>query len=445
MRPFSGIAFALAIVVSSAVGIQVGAQTAPSQPAPPQTARQALIEMCFGEATGHFEKHLPDITLQTLETLRRANGQGVPGIFSALAAQSKAGGVKLKTFDSGSMFFSAEEPAGGIYEKMYATVERDDLAGGEDQIELALHMISDGKEETLLPIILRFTFVMKMESEVWRLNEVSATARFPLADPVFLKGVEQHQFRQNEQFALLSVRTVIHAEKSYQSAQGGFACTLSALGSAGKEAGTTKRVYLYDSQVAAGKKNGYTFAISGCDTSHYRVVAEAEQADSGQRAFCSDESGTGRASADGKGATCLASGEVVKEQVPVARTGVVGDYRSQTQTQNPAQSSAASGASEAAPRVRVSQGVSTGLLLSKVPPIYPPTARDARIQGTVVMKAVINQTGDVERLELVSGHPLLAPAALEAVRQWKYRPYILNGNAVHVETQITVNFTLSER
>ncbi len=59
------------------------------------------------------------------------------------------------------------------------------------------------------------------------------------------------------------------------------------------------------------------------------------------------------------------------------------------------------------------------------------------------MKALINQTGDVESLSLISGHPLLAPAAMDAVKQWKYRPYLLNGKAVNVETQITVNFALS--
>jgi len=62
-----------------------------------------------------------------------------------------------------------------------------------------------------------------------------------------------------------------------------------------------------------------------------------------------------------------------------------------------------------------------------------------------VLKAKINQTGDVVSLELVSGHPMLAPAAIEAVKQWKYLPYILNGNAVDVETQVRVNFTLSEQ
>jgi protein TonB len=61
------------------------------------------------------------------------------------------------------------------------------------------------------------------------------------------------------------------------------------------------------------------------------------------------------------------------------------------------------------------------------------------------MKAAISQTGDVVSLDLISGHPMLAPAAMDAVKQWKYRPYMLNGNPVGVETQVTVNFTLNER
>lgn len=93
-------------------------------------------------------------------------------------------------------------------------------------------------------------------------------------------------------------------------------------------------------------------------------------------------------------------------------------------------------------RVRVSSGVSQGLIVSKVPPEYPEDARDARIQGTVILQVKIDKEGNVYSVELISGHPLLAPAAIEAVRQWKYRPYLLNGNAVEVETQVQVNFTL---
>jgi protein TonB len=94
-------------------------------------------------------------------------------------------------------------------------------------------------------------------------------------------------------------------------------------------------------------------------------------------------------------------------------------------------------------RVRVSQGVSQGLLIRKVQPNYPPLARQARIQGNVVLTAEISKDGSIENLRLVSGHPMLAPAAIEAVKQWKYKPYFLNGEPVEVETQVTVIFSLS--
>ncbi|HWR15686.1 MAG TPA: energy transducer TonB [Terriglobales bacterium] len=94
-------------------------------------------------------------------------------------------------------------------------------------------------------------------------------------------------------------------------------------------------------------------------------------------------------------------------------------------------------------RVRVSQGVSEGLLVHQVKPTYPALARQARIQGTVVLAAAIGKDGTIQNLRLISGHPMLAPAALDAVKQWKYRPYFLNGEPVEVDTQITVNFTLA--
>jgi protein TonB len=94
-------------------------------------------------------------------------------------------------------------------------------------------------------------------------------------------------------------------------------------------------------------------------------------------------------------------------------------------------------------RIRVSSGVSQGLLVRKVQPAYPPLARQARIQGVVILQAQISKEGNIENLQLISGHPMLAPAAIEAVKQWKYRPYLLNGEPVEVETQVQVNFTLS--
>jgi protein TonB len=84
-----------------------------------------------------------------------------------------------------------------------------------------------------------------------------------------------------------------------------------------------------------------------------------------------------------------------------------------------------------------------GNLIYRVQPVYPPLARQARIQGAVQLRAIVSKAGTIERLTLESGHPMLAGAALDAVRQWRYRPYLLNDEPIEIETEITVNFVLS--
>ena len=91
-------------------------------------------------------------------------------------------------------------------------------------------------------------------------------------------------------------------------------------------------------------------------------------------------------------------------------------------------------------RVRVSEGVMRTLLIKKVQPKYPEEARKKHVEGTVLMKTIISHEGDVQELTVVSGDPLLVPAALEAAKQWKYRPYLLHGQPVEIETQIMMNF-----
>jgi periplasmic protein TonB len=84
-----------------------------------------------------------------------------------------------------------------------------------------------------------------------------------------------------------------------------------------------------------------------------------------------------------------------------------------------------------------------GMLIRKVQPVYPPLARTARVQGSVVVYALISKAGTMENVHAISGHPMLVPAAIDAVSQWRYRPYILNSEPIEVETQITVNFFLA--
>lgn len=95
-------------------------------------------------------------------------------------------------------------------------------------------------------------------------------------------------------------------------------------------------------------------------------------------------------------------------------------------------------------KIRVGGNVQATNLIQKVTPVYPAEAKAARIQGVVRFTATISKDGSVEQLDLVSGHPLLVPAARDAVLQWRYRPVLLNGNPVEVVTQIDINFTLSE-
>jgi len=90
--------------------------------------------------------------------------------------------------------------------------------------------------------------------------------------------------------------------------------------------------------------------------------------------------------------------------------------------------------------LRVSQGISQGLLLKKVPPIYPPMALQLHKQGTVELLTTINKQGSITNVKVLSGDAMLAKPAIDAVRQWKYRPYLLNGEPVEIQTQININF-----
>jgi len=92
--------------------------------------------------------------------------------------------------------------------------------------------------------------------------------------------------------------------------------------------------------------------------------------------------------------------------------------------------------------VNISGGVAQGMLLQKTIPMYPPIAKAARVQGTVVLQATISKTGTIEGLHVISGPAMLQQAAMDAVRSWRYRPYLLNNEPVEVETTVNVVFTL---
>ncbi len=105
--------------------------------------------------------------------------------------------------------------------------------------------------------------------------------------------------------------------------------------------------------------------------------------------------------------------------------------------------------SESAPKpilqtIHISQGVSQGLLIKKVQPSYPRSALTLRVEGAVELMATISKTGDITHIKILSGDGQLTKAAADAVKQWKYKPYLLNGEPVEIQTQVTINFKLPD-
>jgi protein TonB len=90
---------------------------------------------------------------------------------------------------------------------------------------------------------------------------------------------------------------------------------------------------------------------------------------------------------------------------------------------------------------RVSSGTISGLLITHPDPIYPPIAKAAHVSGAVVLRAIISKTGTIENLTVVSGPEMLRASAIDAVKRWRYKPYLLNGDPTEVDTTVTVNFT----
>lgn len=276
----------------------------------PQSARQALIEMFFGNKPNHLERHLADVTKKSFARMNSSESQNLLSELSSLSSQMQASGAKIETFDTGPTILAVEDKPPANPHRVEVTVERDDLVGDEDEIELTLQLPPEFREQAPLPITPHITFAMKSEGDVWRLTDITVTVKFPLADPDFLKSMEDTQRKKNEMMMVWAMRTIDGAEEVYHSKRGTYACSMAALGDANKS-GAEGGAAFFDPELATGKKGGYIFAISGCDALHYKAVAEPAMEDSGQRAFCSDERGAILASADGKATTCLASGEEV--------------------------------------------------------------------------------------------------------------------------------------
>jgi hypothetical protein len=299
--------FAAFLVVANGAAAQ---EAAPA----PQTARQALIEMFIGPAPGSLQKHLPEATLAALQQ----NGRSLlpVGEISGFAMQLQKSGQKLQTFDTGSTLLVMEDAQMG--RKVEITVEKDDLRGDEDEIQLGVQSTLHDKAEAL-PFRPSLTMLMKQEKAVWKLNEIAFTARIPLGDPEFLKALAAQtsvaQGKAQEASAVANLRTLVTAEVSYSATypEIGFTCSLLELGGAGKGVGP-HAAQLIDERLASGEKDGYLFTIAGCqEAPSTRIKLGALPAKPGSgRVFCSDESGVIREAPSRSGVDCWRDGTVLK-------------------------------------------------------------------------------------------------------------------------------------
>ncbi len=322
----NSIRFMLMIGCVTVAGLLFAQDSSLPAPRVPQNARQALLDMFFGKP-GSLERHLPEATRKAI----REAGAGGPSLlqqFSMVSSQLNTPENRIQTFETGSTLLSVEQP--NILTKFEAIVEKDDLRGDEDDIELSFRMFKNGQPEKS-PVLPALTCVMKQEKNVWRLSEISVTIRVALADPELLKTLVTDAqgatgiavvtpgsgvARADELSAIASMRTIVTAETAYAVTYGntGYTCSLSDLDGFGQGTPNEHQAMLIESRLASGKKRGYIFSLTGCGSTpstHFQLTAVPADNAMG-RAFCVDESAVVRASADGQAATCVARGTALE-------------------------------------------------------------------------------------------------------------------------------------
>lgn len=286
------------------------AQNPQPQPPPPQSARQALIEMFMGKGADDFAKHLPEdarkILLHKGDTPESSNLLKIAMIGREVVSQR---GGQIETFEAGPNILVSEDP--NTHEKVEVGVEHDSLMGEEDEIELSIHTYKDGEPE-FLPVIPRLIFTLKQEKDVWKLTEVTVAVHAPLTDPDYLKGLRKEQDQSNQSSAQSRLMMMAQAESRYAATHKelGYTCGLANLFPT-PESGEIRTQYV--PTFANEESNGYRFTLSGCDgppASKYRLTATPLEADTEMKVLCVDESGTIKSVTTEKKSACFTSGHV---------------------------------------------------------------------------------------------------------------------------------------
>jgi hypothetical protein len=300
-----------------------------------QTARQALLEMFFSKSPGTIMKHLPAATRAVLE---KAGSSAGLNQYAMVASQLQAQQKNLKTFETGSVLLSYEDPKNAS--KVEVTIENDSLQGDQEEIELSFRNYKNGAAQRT-PFMPHVTCSMKMEAGMWKLNEIAVTIRLPLADPDLLKSMSDTikaqpartassmsgatlttstpgftpvvQVAGNDTAVVSAMHSILNAETTYAATYRatGYTCTLSDLDGFGGGERNEHQAMLISAGLAGGKRYGYVFTLSQCGgspASSFQLTAAPSGNAFGRRAYCADQAGAIRYSADGNLATCKSNG-----------------------------------------------------------------------------------------------------------------------------------------
>jgi hypothetical protein len=293
-------------------------QQAPAPP--PQTPRQALIEMITGGQQGAL-KHLTIEMQKSLEADGKQSAQDL-----AMFDQIKSASSDFKVFETGEVLLAADGPKNN--EKFEVHVDSDDLSGDTDNLDISFHQFKDGIEQPVryATLLSRFTVGLKRQDNIWRLNEISVNIKVPVGDPKLLEkvgegspglmlggmtgfGVSASSKAQKTRDwpPKEAIMMVAFAESTYASRHPeiGFTCSLADLGE--------NDGFDLDPNIFSGEPyRGYKFALSGCQgkpSGSFHLIAEPVSPAAGAKAYCTDATHNVRSSDDGRGATCLISGK----------------------------------------------------------------------------------------------------------------------------------------
>lgn len=302
-------------------------------PAPPQTARQALIELVNGGPQAVM-KHL---TVEVQELLTKPENSTAMAAMGMWGSIKSGAGKDFQMFETGPVLASFTDP--NQQNKYEIRVDNDDLSGEEDTLEVSIHTLHDGQEvqEEWSYFISHITVNMVRQEGIWRLNKIGMGAEFPLGDAEFLKkvfldskvgmagvymgspDVHAHSNATTGEPAVAAelpssqmLMMLVMAEREFatQHADVGFTCSLPELAEAAKGLGLNQ-------QIAGGTYGAYKLNLTGCQgkpAGSFQITLEPNSPGSGGKAFCIDATLNVRVSDDGRGATCLTSGRLEKAE-----------------------------------------------------------------------------------------------------------------------------------